>query len=285
MNKISWAEFVRSRGSQLSTSDIETIATSAIAVMENGLPILYVESMESSNACAYCITHSGLKSAIQEFLGSDQKICLRLDRDLTHFPNLKSKRVQCRIEDAAVPISFRDCAFDNYRCDADRQRTALQSVMQSSAHPFLTQFGIPGTGKTHLAVAWMRRYLSDNLTDKMGAYFNMSDLLAQLRKSYVANKDISDEDQYSQVWERISKADCLILDDFGIQKHSDWVLEQLDMIIDDRYRNGRDATIVTTNLTMKQVNGISPRIASRLSAGDTVVVGGMDYRRQNSNAQ
>jgi DNA replication protein DnaC len=45
-------------------------------------------------------------------------------------------------------------------------------------------------------------------------------------------------------------AEVLILDDFGAQRWSSWVQDQMSNVISNRYDNGR-ATIITTNLTDK----------------------------------
>jgi DNA replication protein DnaC len=45
-------------------------------------------------------------------------------------------------------------------------------------------------------------------------------------------------------------AEVLLLDDFGVQRWSSWVQDQISNIISNRYDHGR-ATIITTNLSDK----------------------------------
>ena len=56
----------------------------------------------------------------------------------------------------------------------------------------------------------------------------------------------------------------LILDDLGAEKPSDWVKEQLYVIINRRYENMLP-TIITTNCTMNELKDrIGERTASRI---------------------
>jgi DNA replication protein DnaC len=72
----------------------------------------------------------------------------------------------------------------------------------------------------------------------------------------------------------------LHVDDLGAEKSSDWVLEQLYAIIDERYIEGR-AVVVTTNLDLPQLEAqIGPRTVSRLAeiCGDPLPLFGDDQR-------
>jgi DNA replication protein DnaC len=80
---------------------------------------------------------------------------------------------------------------------------------------------------------------------------------------------------------RARNDDLVILDDIGAEKPSDWVEEQLYVLIDVRYRMLR-STIFTTNCTMKQLEGqIGSRPVSRImEMCEGVKVGGEDWRKR-----
>jgi DNA replication protein DnaC len=51
----------------------------------------------------------------------------------------------------------------------------------------------------------------------------------------------------------LNKYSLLILDDFGVERNTEFALEQVFSVIDSRYRS-RKPMIVTTNLTLDELN-------------------------------
>jgi DNA replication protein DnaC len=144
---------------------------------------------------------------------------------------------------------------------------------RENTHHFLTLVGECGRGKTHLALCIANEYLKrpNELSYWSRAckvdYFQVASLLTQIKAGYNNNSN-------DAVMDRCNKSDLLILDDLGMQRDTDWALEQLDMIIDNRYIKKQD-TVFTTNM---KLSDLPKRIASRLAEGDSYVIGGDDYR-------
>ena len=70
------------------------------------------------------------------------------------------------------------------------------------------------------------------------------------------------------------------VDDLGAEKRSDWVLEQLYAIVNERYETQR-SVVVTTNLSQADLEEqIGPRTVSRLVeiCGDPLPLFGEDLR-------
>jgi DNA replication protein DnaC len=101
--------------------------------------------------------------------------------------------------------------------------------------------GDVGTGKTTLAMLVSRHAIE---AGKSVAIYSLPRLLARIRRTYDAD---SREDSYLAFFDRLTSVDLLHLDDLGAEKQSDWVLEQLYAIVDERYQSQR-AMLVTTNL-------------------------------------
>jgi DNA replication protein DnaC len=144
--------------------------------------------------------------------------------------------------------------------------------------------GGTGIGKTHLAMACgidaiysdtksVIYYQSEELLDTLRRSFNIPDV----DKTWGDGTEPNYNDSYDGIMRQLQDVNILIIDDFGTQKNSDWVLSKLDMIIDYRYINEKN-TIITTNLSMKSIKEISERIASRLSSGIVITLVGQDYR-------
>ena len=76
------------------------------------------------------------------------------------------------------------------------------------------------------------------------AIYSLPRLLARIRRTYDAE---AGEQGYLEFFERLTSVDLLHIDDLGAEKRTDWVLEQLYAIINERYEAGR-AILLTSNL-------------------------------------
>ena len=134
--------------------------------------------------------------------------------------------------------------------------------------------GDVGTGKTTLAMLVSKAAAEAGRTV---AIYSLPRLLARIRRTYDAE---SGEDSYLEFFERLTSVDLLHIDDLGAEKSSDWVLEQLYAIVDERYESQR-AMVVTTNLDQASLEEqIGPRTVSRLveMCGDPLPLFGEDLR-------
>jgi DNA replication protein DnaC len=119
--------------------------------------------------------------------------------------------------------------------------------------------GDVGTGKTTLAMAVSKHAIEAGRTV---AIYSLPRLLSRIRRTYDAD---AGELSYLSFFNRLTSVDLLHLDDLGAEKKSDWVLEQLYGIIDERYATNRPV-IVTTNLAVAELEDqIGRRTVSRLT--------------------
>jgi DNA replication protein DnaC len=120
-------------------------------------------------------------------------------------------------------------------------------------------FGDTGTGKTTLAMLVSKAALEAGRTV---AIYSLPKLLARIRRTYDSEPG---GDSYLAFFERLTSVDLLHIDDLGAEKRSDWVLEQLYALINERYESQR-SVIVTTNLPEGELEEqIGARTVSRLS--------------------
>lgn len=139
------------------------------------------------------------------------------------------------------------------------------------AHSVLIS-GPVGSGKTRKMLEVIYAYLLERL-EGQAMYM---DETTTLNKDMVKNQLVSvplllhkmrvDMDRIEGI-DRIQNLidrPLLFLDDLGTEKPSQWVLEQMYIILNERYMWGK-STMITTNLTMKEIAQIyGDRIASRL---------------------
>ncbi len=136
--------------------------------------------------------------------------------------------------------------------------------------------GDTGTGKTTLAMLVSKAALQESHSV---AIYSLPKLLARIRRTYDSEPG---GDSYLAFFERLTSVDLLHIDDLGAEKRSDWVLEQLYALINERYESQR-SMLVTTNLDQQQLEEqIGPRTVSRLVeiCGDPLPLFGPDQRVQ-----
>jgi DNA replication protein DnaC len=136
--------------------------------------------------------------------------------------------------------------------------------------------GDTGTGKTTLAMLVSKAALEDS---RSVAIYSLPKLLARIRRTYDSEPG---GDSYLSFFERLTSVDLLHIDDLGAEKRSDWVLEQLYALVNERYEAQR-SMLVTTNLDQQQLEEqIGPRTVSRLVeiCGDPLPLFGPDRRVQ-----
>jgi DNA replication protein DnaC len=134
--------------------------------------------------------------------------------------------------------------------------------------------GDVGTGKTSLAMLVSKAALEHG---RSVAIYSLPRLLARIRRTYDAE---AGEQSYLEFFERLTAVDLLHVDDLGVEKRSDWVLEQLYALVDERYESQR-SIVVTTNLDQASLEEqIGARTVSRLVevCGDPLPLFGDDLR-------
>lgn len=138
--------------------------------------------------------------------------------------------------------------------------------------PSLALLGPVGTGKTHLALAigwdWLEQC-------KTVLYYQVADFLNTLRDGF----RLGAVENYSKTIAFAKNCSLFILDDLGAERQTEFATEQLDLVIDYRYINGKPL-IVTSNLALAE---LPPRIADRLSEGLLIHLKGESYRRKKSS--
>lgn len=240
---------------------------------------------------------------------------IRLDQDISKFmceeycsceagrarrnADLEVRQEQYRLERRAVldrwleelPPSFR--AFrahelTTYPTETDAQRAVVKQLGQWTGNdepdhdevpesdvlkPWLYLHGPVGTGKTGLSVALAKQLTLDS---QRVVIVDVAGLLSRIRRTYSKGADEVGGDVMSEMQD----ADVLILDDFGAERITDWVHEQLFALINFRYgdydRDNPKLTVITSNYTLAElaehIGGVAgERIAWRIGERSLVV--------------
>src|ERR1035437_4643107 len=162
---------------------------------------------------------------------------------------LSEGRAERLEERAQIPPLYRHASFENFQADTVQE---LKSVL----------IGEPGTGKTHLAVAALRRIMQKGFE---GVFTDFQTLLDRIRAGYDSSSNSSNKEAYRMALE----SEVLLLDDLGAHRVTDWVQDTVTSIVTHRCNN-RKPLIATTNLPDADVEG------SKTTQKTTV---GVEYRR------
>lgn len=132
-----------------------------------------------------------------------------------------------------------------------------------------------GTGKTYLAACVANALIDSGIPVLMT---NLARVLNTLTALYS-----SDRNQYI---DSLNKYPLLILDDLGMERSSEFAMEQVYSVIDSRYRS-RQPLIVTTNLSLEEMHKpmdmAHGRIYSRvLERCVPILVNRENIRKQNA---
>ena len=104
----------------------------------------------------------------------------------------------------------------------------------------LLLWGVVGTGKSFLAGCIANALMEQEVPVRMT---NFARIMNELSSSFSGRNDIVD---------KLCRYPLLIIDDFGMERGTEYALEQVYNIVDSRYRSQKPL-IVTTNLPLNEI--------------------------------
>ena len=209
-----------------------------------------------------------------------------------YYPDFNEKTKLCRVCErlnairadpekyllaAGVPRKYAGCAFSNFQVTSANKHNleiCRKYSLQDICSKGLCLYGEVGTGKTHMAVAVFRELL---IRGKQGVFTSVTGLLFKIRRAFQTNISKTKTEEY--YLKEYAECQFLFLDDFGIEKSTEWSRQVLDYIVYERDSNLRPL-ILTTNLSLADISKkVDSRISSRLAAmGQVLHFTGGDYR-------
>lgn len=153
-----------------------------------------------------------------------------------------------------------------------------------------------GTGKTRILLETMVAYFIESTLpdlEKWGGepvapkkekvintFLTVADVLRRIKDEFDRPPN------GSTILERMINAPILFLDDLGVEKTSEWVKEQLYIVVNERY-NWERPIMMTSNLSKKEIaECYGDRFTSRLvEMCEFIKIDGMDRRLENTRSQ
>lgn len=175
----------------------------------------------------------------------------------------KMQEVSRLLDDSGLGDRFKQRRFETFQTDsntAGAKREAERFCDELQQNPKATGLmfvGSYGCGKTHLAAAILHRCAENGLP---GMFVVVPELLARIRTSFR-----TDDGKAEEIIDAAKTSKLLILDDLGAEKTSEWVTEQLYMIINYRYEHMLPTVITTNNTGAELEQELGRRTLSRLA--------------------
>jgi DNA replication protein DnaC len=186
-----------------------------------------------------------------------------------------------------IPKKFRGVGFDR-KPIVDLNPFVLREIRvfieQLSTHiengRGLWLMGDVGTGKTSVAMLVAQQA---ELAGHSVAVYSTPSLLAEIRSTF----DRDSSPSYMDLFRRLCAVDLLVLDDLGTENRTEWVLEQLYAIVNERWQDERSIIVTSNETDLDSLRDqLGPRTVSRLveiSGERLLPIHGPDLRVQHPN--
>jgi DNA replication protein DnaC len=179
---------------------------------------------------------------------------------------IRINRASSRRIGSGIPRRFRGVSFDSNpvrELDPMVLRQVRDFVSDIERNLDLGRgfwfYGDVGTGKTSLAMLISKAAIE---TGRSVAIYSVPQLLADIKSTYEDGSGSS----YLDLFRRLSRVDLLHLDDLGAEKRTEWVLEQLYAIVNERWQEQRSMIVTTNLLDADDLRAqIGPRTVSRIT--------------------
>jgi DNA replication protein DnaC len=163
----------------------------------------------------------------------------------------RMKRKKTRGLTSTIPPKYRGVSFDRPPVThlpdtvVHRVKTYIRELEKNLGEgKGLWFLGDVGTGKTTLAMLVSKTALERGHSV---AIYSMPKLLARIRQTYDG-----DGDSYTAFFDRLTSVDLLHIDDVGAERQTEWVIEQLYSIVNERYESERSITFTTNSALLEE---------------------------------
>lgn len=169
-----------------------------------------------------------------------------------------------------------DIRIDDFKSlEGKKEAKAIAGMILSmSPKPigFYTFWGDFGTGKTTLMMAVINGFRIAGVT---AVYRTMADILSEVKESFGENSREAAE----EILRRYANYKVLAIDEIDRVHLTSWAQETIFRFIDGRYKSmALNLTMIATNTEPGEMDDEFGYLASRMTAGQIIQLGGVDVR-------
>ena len=161
-----------------------------------------------------------------------------------------------------IGTKFKTRTFDKYITNLNNEYSYKMSLKYASTFDLeklkgkgIFFYGNYCVGKTHLACSIANVLIHNNISVIFGSFIK---LMSNIKDTY--NTVTTDNEKH--IIDSYTNCDLLIIDDLGKERLSEWNLEKLYYIINERYENNKPI-VITSNFSYKE-------LTSRLSLNKNI---------------
>ncbi len=185
---------------------------------------------------------------------------------------LDRERMQSKLQFASIPETYKNVTLRDLKtsCYTKTESKEIYKVVAHKIKHYLDNIddyteqgkglyfwsGVKGSGKTMLAAAIANELINEH--KKYVKFATSLDILDEIRSTYGRH----DEDNESKLLNDLSKAEYLVIDDFGTERATDWAGEKFYQIVNKRYIN-KKVTFFTSNYDLEKLK-YDDRITNRI---------------------
>lgn len=240
------------------------------AVYEHGRLLSFDTSKLAKDICCpMCGGNSGYLVVPDNAWSCRNSFCISMNaRSSAPKNQISPVKTETSLVKFGTPIELDYASLTNIHQNA----THKQAIIDWTSDPkgFLVLAGTSGLGKTYSACALMQNALSQR---KSVHFVSVSSL-------YLEVLGAQKEQKIPELIYRYVTPDLLVLDDLGVRTPSDFFLEILYLLINARYDKAEGSTIITTNMTAKDMHAkFGSALVSRIISGKSIKFTGIDKRK------
>ena len=189
----------------------------------------------------------------------------------TYSDHFRQEALARKFKQAKIPPCYKGKTYADYHVDAqNKDAVTFAKTLSRAGYRGAYFFGEVGTGKTFLAALIAQEFLS---AGKSVLFEKVADLLTEFYAIYRGQGGSEDS-----LLDDLYNVDLLVLDDFGIEKSTQFVGATLCKILDARYNREDVTTLITSNYTLEQIKRRLNN-PSDLQSGDLCLNGSRIYDR------
>ena len=153
----------------------------------------------------------------------------------------EQKRLNRLVQSCGIPPAYKGKTFDDYIVSEGAENAVKVAKWLAEYQDKGAMFyGATGTGKTLLAAIVAQEKMNRGVSV---AFASVPELLMDIRDSFGTSRT-------AEILRSVQRAPCLVLDDLGAERMSEWVGEQVFAILN--YRSNHELqTIITSNYGLK----------------------------------
>lgn len=232
----------------------EDLARSLEKIVKGTTPANMREPIGDRNMA--CDKHGGYTSSGTRYMGKreiwtpcpdceDERLARERQAEADRRAEAARQHIEYCLGEAAVPARFIGRSLDNFMADTPQKAEALR-VARDFADNFeqhakrggsLIFSGLPGTGKSHLAIAVLQALMPE----RIGLYATCMGVIRNVRGSWRKDSERS-ETEILQVYGSVP---LLVLDEIGVQYGTDGEQTILFDVLDRRYRDMKPSILLT----------------------------------------